>query len=239
MNTVQLLLCIKSELPLSLIGLLNLCTVDLTIGLTVSHATIGLTVNLAVYLPFSSLSVVAEHGNTLNMLGLREEVEASNGLNLVFRTLFQKVSHVSSLSMHVTRDVDQSLGLESNQLVDEGLVSTLSRRIDNHASLGRVTVEILKNILGLSGQENGVVDFVELGILSSKLDTLVGDLHSVHLLNSLRTGDREQSRSTVSVNQESGGLPPSRRMFSRTYAVTAGRMELLFWKNSPAVKSNR
>jgi len=70
------------------------------------------------------------------MVRLREQVAPSDTIQLVgLLALLDQIPDVSSLSVDIARDVDDARWPKSQQLIEEGFVAALARRIDEDGRL--------------------------------------------------------------------------------------------------------
>lgn len=140
------------------------------------------------------------------MSRLREEIKASQALNLISLALslapYQN-SHVASLGMHITADVDNPLGCKAPQLSQEIGVAAFTRGIQDDSRLVGVVRNILEELASVGGDELAAVlaEAVELGVVARGGDGVGGDVDARGVLEDGGQGDCEEARAGVGVDE--------------------------------------
>ena len=144
---------------------------------------------------------------------LRKKVGAAERLQRIAAVAHEDAD-VSRLRIDVTRDVDDLRRTEGDELAEEGVVAALARRIDEDRRLRRRELDRLphqpcrrsrahlKDGLGVAGDEGGVRQIVELGVVRRGADAVGADLDAGDEVELVGEGDAEQTGAAVGVDEE-------------------------------------
>lgn len=105
--------------------------------------------------------------------------------------------------MHITADIDDSLGSKAPQLAEEIGVTTLARGIQDNGCLIGIVGDVLEELAGVSGDELAAVlaEAVELSVVAGGVDGVGGDVDACGVLEDGGQGDCEESRAGVGVDE--------------------------------------
>ena len=118
--------------------------------------------------------------------------------------------------MHITRYINDNPRIKFDKLLEKGIIASLtnfsrqkytkrewhlSRRIDDESSLIWRGGYNLENLVGRSSDKTRIPYVVLLCVSNSILHTICGNLDAENRFETLCTGDGEESRSTVCVNE--------------------------------------
>ena len=118
--------------------------------------------------------------------------------------------------MHITRYINDNSRIKPDKLLEKRIIASLtnfsrdkytkrewhlSRRIDDESSLIWRGLYNLENLVGGSSDKIRIPYVILLCISNGILHTIGGNLDAKNRFETLCTGDREESRSTVRVNE--------------------------------------
>ncbi len=72
--------------------------------------------------------------------------------------------------MNVARHIHDMFGCQLDELSNELFVTSSSRRVDDDSGLISRELDLAKDVFGVTGEELGVGDVVEFGVLGGVLD---------------------------------------------------------------------
>ncbi len=129
------------------------------------------------------------------MTGLWEEVESPQALNLIsaIPTTLDQSPNISSLSMNVTADVDDSSWSKFQKLVEESIIATFSWGInDDNRLIGREG-NLFEKGRCICGHKGGIRDVIGLGVLFGECNGSTRDVDADGRRKQRRQGNREES----------------------------------------------
>lgn len=109
-----------------------------------------------------------QHHHALDVVRLREEVK---GLDTVHGirpppVVLQDVADISSLGVDITRHIHDPLRRKVEQLVQEGRVAALARRVDDQRGVGAGEGDFGEDCFGVADEEGRVLDVVCGGVVA-------------------------------------------------------------------------
>lgn len=138
------------------------------------------------------------------MASLREEIETAQRLDLVPVFLAQagdQHTHITGLGVDIATNVDNALGAELAKLLEKIDTGALTGRIDDDETLVRREGDVLEQNISVGGDEPGIGDAVDLGVLAGGLDSRRVDVDAQHRTEQGAETNGEQARPAIGVEE--------------------------------------
>lgn len=148
-----------------------------------------------------------QHHHALDVVRLREEIK---GLDTVHGirpppVVLQDVADISSLGVDIARHIHDPLRRKVEQLVQEGRVAALARRVDDQRGVGAGEGDFREDCFGVADEEGRVLDVVCGGVVARRDDAVLVDVDADDLVEALAAGDGEEPAAAVGVDEVFGG----------------------------------